>query len=507
MASDTAVAPILATILRNASASSVAKAVDIAVRLLLVPFVIATVGIERFGVWSLCIAIVSYGGLMDGGLDSALSPFVARHQAAGDREGQRRTIATAVYFYGGLGLLLTLAVWLLADLLVSIFQMPAAFRAEAAQVLRLSALNFALANAATVFTSSLQGLQRFGLSATFRTAYVLLMGAGSAVALTTGWGLPGLMAATLAATAVSGLLSAGAVLVLLPQVRLSPKDCSRETLKGLLSFGSRIWVSKMASLVVGYTDRLFIGAALSVSLLGMYEVGAKIAFTMRDIALLGTAPVIPAASHLSAADDRGALRELYERGMGIVLAGVLPLFAFVALTAPAIVCLWVGSAYPVSQTVCRILLAGCTVSVIMLYSASISTGSGRPEMQMWYAVTAVVAQLALLPAAVLVWGWVGAAWATSTTIALGSVVFFILFFRRGYGAPAALAGSLAWPALAALLAAVPVLVLSPGSPPATRGGAAAQLALSGALFAALYGSLTWLRWKLLTGRAAAGARP
>ena len=507
MASDTVVAPTLATIFRNASAATAAKAVDIAVRLLLIPFVIATLGIERFGVWSLCIAIVSYGGLMDGGLDSALSPFVARCEAAGDRERQKRTIVTGAYFYGGVGLLLTLVVWLLADLLVSLFEMPATYRTEAALVLRLAALNFALANLATVFTSSLQGLQRFGLTAAFRTAYVLLMGGGSAASRMVGWGLPGLMAATLAATAVSGLLSAGAVLVLLPHVQLFPGDCSYETLRDLLSFGSRIWVSKMATLVIGYTDRLFIGAALSVSLLGMYEVGAKIAFAIRDIALLGTAPVIPAASRLSAAGERGALRELYERGMGIILAGVLPLLLFVALMTPAVVYLWVGSAYPVSQTVCRILLAGCAASVVMLYSASVSTGSGRPEMQMWYAITAVASQLVLLPIAVSLWGWVGAAAATAGSILLGSLVFFTLFFRHRFGALAALAASAAWPALGAALAGLPVLALGLPAAPDTRAAAALQLALAGGLFATLYGGLLWLHRKhrhSVDGRPGAG---
>lgn len=495
MATHTSIAPILATIFRNTSATTAAKAVDIGVRLLLVPFVITTLGIERFGVWSLCIAIVSYGGLMDGGLDSALSPFVARHQAAAEPRAQARTIATAAYFYGGIGLVLTLMVWFLADLLVSVFQMPAAYRAEAALVLRLSALNFAMANAVTVFTATLQGLQRFGLTSAFRTLYVLLMGAGSVAALEAGWGLPGLMWATIAATAVSGLCSAGSVLVTLPYVRLHPRDWSLPTLRELLSFGSRIWVSKMASLIIGYTDRLFIGAFLSVSLLGMYEVGAKVAFAIRDIALMGTAPVIPAASQLSAAGDQTALRRLYERGMVIIAAAVLPLLTFVAVMAPAVLHLWVDAAYPVSLTVCRILLAGCAVSVVMLYSASVSTGAGRPEMQMWYAITVVASQLALLPLAIHLWGWVGAAAATSTTIGLGTVVFFALFFRRRYGSPLRLIASLAEPLVAALLAAAPLVALGLSATPVGRSDAAIRLLVAGLLFAAIYGTIVWLRYK------------
>jgi len=506
MPTSSPVAPVLATILRNTSATTGAKVVDIAVRLLLIPLVIATLGLERFGIWSLCIAIVSYGGLMDGGLDSALSPFVARYEAAGDRDGQRRTVATAACFYGGIGLLLTAVAWLLADVLVTLFSMPTQYRAEAALVLRLAAVNFALANAATVFTAALQGLQRFGLTSASRTLYVLLMGGGSAIALHAGWGLPGLMVATLGATAVSGLCSAGAVLVLLPHVRLRPRDCSPATLRELLSFGSRIWVSKMASLVIGYTDRLFVGAALSVSVLGLYEVGAKIAFSIRDIALLGTAPVIPAASRLSATGERAALRQLYERGMDIIAAAVLPLFLFVGLMAPAVLQLWVGSAFPVSQTVCRILLAGCALSVLMLYSASVSTGAGRPEMQMWYAVTAVAAQLVLLPLAVNAFGWIGGAAATATTIALGAAVFFALFFRHGFGSPVALAASLAGPVVIAVAAAAPVVLLGLVATPESRLDAAGQLALAGILFSAPYGLLTWLLIRLRTGRATGGSQ-
>src|SRR5215470_16122972 len=96
------------TILRNVGSNSLGYVVNVAVGLFLSPLIIDSLGVPVAGVWSLVVSFVGYYGVLDVGIRSAVSHFVATYHARGDQEQVNRTLSTAMAMLAAVALVATL---------------------------------------------------------------------------------------------------------------------------------------------------------------------------------------------------------------------------------------------------------------------------------------------------------------------------------------------------------------------------------------------------------------
>jgi O-antigen/teichoic acid export membrane protein len=96
------------TILRNVGSNSLGYVVYVAVGLFLSPLVNRSLGLAVAGVWSLVVSFVGYYGVLDVGIRSAVSHYVATYHARRDQEQVNRTLSTAMAMLSAVALLATL---------------------------------------------------------------------------------------------------------------------------------------------------------------------------------------------------------------------------------------------------------------------------------------------------------------------------------------------------------------------------------------------------------------
>lgn len=114
------------------------------VNFFLAPFIVRHLGQSGFGIWTLMSSLTGYLGLLDLGVRSAVTRFVARHHAATDHEEASRIASSALLFFTTAGLLAVSASIILALFVVQHFQIAPGYLMAARAVLILSGANVGL---------------------------------------------------------------------------------------------------------------------------------------------------------------------------------------------------------------------------------------------------------------------------------------------------------------------------------------------------------------------------
>ena len=99
------------TILKNVGSNSLGYVVNVAVALMLTPFVEEQLGDAGYGLWSLIVCFVGYYGLLDVGIRSAVDHYVATWHAQRDEERVNRTLSTAMALMLVVALLAGVVTW------------------------------------------------------------------------------------------------------------------------------------------------------------------------------------------------------------------------------------------------------------------------------------------------------------------------------------------------------------------------------------------------------------
>src|SRR5690349_3924103 len=107
MASDTAgAAPgsmIRSRVLRNTASNYIGKVLTLGIFFFLTPFILHRLGPTTYGLWTLVGSIVGYGALLDFGIASAVTKYVAEYRARGEVTNAQSLVTTTLWLYALLG--------------------------------------------------------------------------------------------------------------------------------------------------------------------------------------------------------------------------------------------------------------------------------------------------------------------------------------------------------------------------------------------------------------------
>ena len=158
---------------RNVLTTYVTMVVSAAQVLLVTPLLVRGLGPERYGIWTLVASFGLFAALLDLGLASATTRYVAHYEELGERPQLVRTINVSFWILLGLGTLVLLAGLLFAPLFPKVFEVPGEETAASVLVV-LAAAAVALVVVGGTAQGSLAGLQRYGfLNLTYTSAVIV----------------------------------------------------------------------------------------------------------------------------------------------------------------------------------------------------------------------------------------------------------------------------------------------------------------------------------------------
>jgi O-antigen/teichoic acid export membrane protein len=458
-----------------------AQVSGIAVSLVLTPFMVSELGIERFGLWAFLFAVVAFAGLLEVGVGRGSVRFIAFYGERGELDVVRRIVSYGMLTRLALGAVLCPLAWLAGRALLPHADISQELLDEARTLLPLVLAWFFLTAGARLLSALLIGFERTWLVALITLASNLLYAGLVVLFLLEGLELYGLLLAVALQSVFQGVVCYFVSRRLIGTVFGNPFALGRPLIVEMLKFGGWTQVTALTTIVTRQTDAVVIGSAVNINTVGFYDLGNRIAALTRTIPLTLLNPLLPAAARIHAQKDHMRIARTLLQGnrlLGLLSMGI---GGFVAAAAPLIMTVWLGRSYPHVSTIAVLLTATWAVNNLTGVGTTIVEATGRPRYASEYAVIGMFLNIAATIVLGLIYGLYGIIAGTVFGVVTASL-YFLWRVHRLLGLPLwEYVGSWLWRlATAILLAVAATQALRAGLPESlvdSRGDGALMLSL------------------------------
>ena len=416
-------------LIKNTLFNTVGRVWGVLVNLILTPYIISQIGVERFGIWAIIGILTGYLGLLDLGIGGSFVKFIAQYQAKNDQGKLSQLISTAFFFCLGLGIVTVILGYVFIDPLLKFFSITPQLYQEARFVFLAGIILFALTDTFSVFTDLPNGLQRMEVANLIKMLITIPKVGGTVFCLAAGYGLPGLIMNSYLVWLSQLVLTVIAVNKLLPGWSLSPALFKSGMLKELFNFGINFQLTYVSYIVNAYVDKILISHYLGLALLTYYQLGATISLRFQEFSFLLTSAFVPAAAELFAQGDRERLIKLYHRGVKYVAMFSLPAAVLIVGFAPSIMSAWMGPGYSESVRVIQILTPAFLINLFACSGVTLAWGMGKPGLVSKAALIHIILNLTLNLVLISKFGFIGAAWGTAISFIIITGIFLNDFHR------------------------------------------------------------------------------
>lgn len=350
-------------ILFNTLSSYARDIVDTVVFLVLIPFIIKTLGSESFGLWSLIWAFLGLFDLADLGFGASVVKYVADARGKGDLERQKKAVCTLFWIYMGIGALVMLGVVVSLLFFNRLFQIPPSQTSAARVVLVILGIRSALYMPLGMFRGVLMGHQKLKVDNWYKIIGNLLYFAGVMVLL----GITPDLSTLAIINLVTGVLPLFAMMIhvkrTVPQISLRPRYFDRKLVKEITSFSLYFSFIQIAGLIATRADAMIIKLFLPLQMVAIYSIGMRLAEKASYFCSHLNRVLSPVVAELHGAADDSNIRAVWYRGTKITVAFATPFLLGLALLADPLILAWTGPDFNVAATVCRWLAASAMINV------------------------------------------------------------------------------------------------------------------------------------------------
>jgi O-antigen/teichoic acid export membrane protein len=456
--------------------NALGRGLPLLLALALTPILIGQLGLERWGIFTLALALIGVFGMLDLGIGPALTRALSERIGAGQHEGEAALVASAIVVLGAIAALGAAAAWGTVPALVTrVLNVPPALHVEAIAAMRVlvAAAPLVVVNAA--LWGVLAAHQKFRAANLVTMPVAVFYYLGPVLVLAVWNNLVGAMLALVACRLANTFSYALLVRPLLPGFSLRTVRVTQ--VLPLLRIGGWMTLASALNQGVTYADRFIVGALLTLSAVAFYATPLDLVLRFWILPVAVAQALLPAlASSFRTLPAETAA--LLRRGVLLIGAIVLPAALVLALLAEKLLQLWLGQTFADgSGAVTKILAVGILFNCLAFAPGSLIEAIGRPDLLARLAAAQAAIFLPLAALLVPRLGIEGAAIAWSARAATDSAVRFWLVARH-YPVAADAVRAVVPPALAGGvgLALAALLPLGPGA-----GVAAATCAAAGVL--------------------------
>jgi O-antigen/teichoic acid export membrane protein len=346
---------------------------------ILSPFIIRRLGDENYGLWALTTSLVEYYWLLDFGLRSATFQYAATYNATGEKEKINELINTNIAYSLILFPLLIASAWFGGPLVVHLMHITHPLFSK---LILIVVLSWALTSLLSVFSTAMEGIQRFDITNQATIAGIALRSFGTAALLLVGYGVVAMAWMGMAAQAATHLISFWRARRVFPFLAFSRRFCSLKMFRQMLGYGAHSVAASVSQRILSQSPPLLIGYFLPTRFVGYYTAPMRLLdYTAVTVMRIGTVANSKAALLFST----GRKSELLALSITVnrySLALFLPFSIYLAIYGPQLLAVWITPQFArESAGVLVALLAGITLgNAAQFSSTSILFGMGKHRM-------------------------------------------------------------------------------------------------------------------------------
>ncbi len=397
----------------------------LAVSLIATPFVIRLLGAEGYGVLILVSLIPTYLGFADFGMSMASTKFGSEAYAEGDTEKEGRIVRTAALIALMFSIPLAVLLNVFSGSIIGFFNVPDAFRADAALSLRLVSIIFVINFLCSIFNTPQLARLRMDLN-TFVTSGVRVVGVvATPFVIYFGYGVTGAIFVLLIASSFTLLGHLYVSSRLLPS--LLGFTIERHAVRPLLKFGGALAFAAIAAMLLVNAEKGILPRVVSVTALAHYSVAYTLAsmFSLFTNSMMQS--LLPAFSQLQGEANRFQLNTLFSRGLRVNLILTIPVLAVIAIVAKPFFTVWAGEEFGKESSMpFYILLMGVALNLQAFFPGTMIMASGRADIFTKLYWLELVPYLSLLWVLSVQFGILGVAIAWTLRMSADAIIHFLL---------------------------------------------------------------------------------
>ena len=199
--------------------------------------------------------------------------------------------------------------------------------------------------------------------------------------------------------------------------------------KKLFHYGKFVFGTSVSGLVSSTVDQMMLGALLSPAATGAFNIAVRIMGLVEIPTNTMAVMVFPQSAKRMATGGHEAIKYLYEKSVGTVLALVVPCFLFLVLFPDLVVHVIAGNKYPETIPIIKVTVLYCLFVPYSRQFGTILDSIGRPKMNFVFVLMAAFLNISLNYLLIRRWGIMGAVYATLTASAI-TFVFMQIILRR-----------------------------------------------------------------------------
>jgi len=399
-------------ILINTLSSYVRDIIDTITFLVLIPFIIKTLGSDAFGLWSLIWSFLAFFELADLGFGASVVKYVADARGRQDFGRQQAIVCTLFWIYIALGIIVMGGVAASLLFFNQVFNIPPDQAASARSVLLIIGARSALYMPLGMFRGVLVGYQKMKVTNGYKVLGGLAYFGSVLLVLSR---VPDLRVLA-GLNAVMGVLPMFAMLVhvkvTVPGLSLHPRHFDRSLVRELSSFSLYFSLIQIAGLIATRVDAVVIKLFMPLEMVAIYSIGMRLSGKAEQFCTHLVKALTPVVAELHGGDDQQNIRALWYRGSKLTIAFATPLLLGLALLAEPLIIAWTGSEFRMSVPVCQWLTAAVMVAVIHGNTLSVLSMGGHQRFLAFSTLGCQLLNLGLSLILIQVYGVAGVAMAT-----------------------------------------------------------------------------------------------
>ncbi len=414
-------------VLINASMSVLQIAIIGAVLFILYQFLLNTIGVEQFGIWSLVLAITSVTQIANFGLSGSVVKFVAKYIARAENENVCGVIQTAAISVGVFAGVILLAGYPIVKWVLGLV-VPDESLSLALSVLPYAFLSLWIMVIASIFQGSLDGCQRIDLRS------LLLMG-GAIVHLL----LCFMLAPTyqLMGVAYAGVIQNFVILIgswivlkrLLASMPLLPCKWDTGIFKEMIGYSINFQIMSVTVMFYDPITKALLSNFGGLAMVGYYEMASRMIQQFRALIVSANQVLVPAIADLKEKTPE-KIHSIYLTSYELLFYVALFLFSLIIISIPLISELWIGHYERIFVILGMLLAIGWFFNILNApaYFTNLGTGELRWNVISHIAIALLNAGLGFLMG--IFYGGIGVVIAWVFSLALGSSIIYLSYYIR-----------------------------------------------------------------------------
>lgn len=414
---------------RNTILNVIGQLAPLLIGLATIPPVIRGLGVDRFGVLTLCWALLGYLAVFQLGIGPAVTKYAAELFGQGERGAASSLLASSIRLSAAMGVTAGVLLSALTPFLVgNVLRLPAELERETRIAFYILGLTMPFLFVSGAARGLLSAAQRFGALNAVWVVSTSLNYLIPLFAVLLGHGLAAILAAVCAGRVAATLV----LLLLCRRTLLSMKEGGRREpvpVRTLLRFGGWVAVSSSMNPILSHLERFLIASLLSVGILTYYatplEMISRVAVLPASLALT----LFPAISYYGR-EKSNLVVALFERSFKWLFVLMVPVTVSLVALSETILTLWLGGDFGEKGTALfRLLAIAFFFHAFAYVPLSVVQGLGRPDLKAKLDLVEVPVYVTLL-LLLIPWAGIGGAAVAKLIITLVDVAALFYFSTR-----------------------------------------------------------------------------